>query len=206
MGLSALAVWQAGRLSGAGAAALQRGAGRHSHLPSGLPQQDRLPGVPPTVSLLGPHMGVGVGGGQGGEPGHMEGWQDAGEGGAPAQEEGQKDTGEASDHWHLPRVSSYEILAANAIPKGFMDGKQACILMVSPAPAPPQGSDCNPPQSLGALPGDCWDGTFLKHASRTHVTAENESTCPPFLLQIKALDSEPWSKQHLGSQPTLHHS
>lgn len=24
----------------------------------------------------------------------------------------------------------YEILAANAIPKGFMDGKQACILMV----------------------------------------------------------------------------
>lgn len=25
----------------------------------------------------------------------------------------------------------YEILAPNAIPKGFMDGKQACILMVS---------------------------------------------------------------------------
>lgn len=25
---------------------------------------------------------------------------------------------------------SYEILAANAIPKGFMDGKQACCLMV----------------------------------------------------------------------------
>lgn len=25
----------------------------------------------------------------------------------------------------------YEILAANAIPKGFMDGKQACSLMVS---------------------------------------------------------------------------
>lgn len=122
----------------------------------------------------------------------MEGWQDAGEGGAPAQEEGQKDAGEVFDHWHLPRVSSYEILAANAIPKGFMDGKQACILMVSPAPAPPQGSDCNsPPQSLGALPGACWDGTFLKHASRTHVTAENKSTCPPFLLQIKALELDP---------------
>jgi len=27
----------------------------------------------------------------------------------------------------------YEILAANAIPKGFMDGKQACILMVRKA-------------------------------------------------------------------------
>lgn len=77
----------------------------------------------------------------------MEGWQDAGEGGASAQEEGQKDAGEVFDHWHLPRVSSYEILAANAIPKGFMDGKQACILMVSPAPAPPQGSDCNSPPS-----------------------------------------------------------
>ena len=28
-------------------------------------------------------------------------------------------------------VCRYEILAANAIPKGFMDGKQACCLMVS---------------------------------------------------------------------------
>lgn len=25
----------------------------------------------------------------------------------------------------------YEILTPNAIPKGFMDGKQACVLMVS---------------------------------------------------------------------------
>lgn len=29
------------------------------------------------------------------------------------------------------RVCRYEILAAHAIPKGFMDGKQACCLMVS---------------------------------------------------------------------------
>lgn len=28
-------------------------------------------------------------------------------------------------------VCRYEILAAHAIPKGFMDGKQACCLMVS---------------------------------------------------------------------------
>jgi len=30
----------------------------------------------------------------------------------------------------LPFTYRYEILAANAIPKGFMDGKQACCLMV----------------------------------------------------------------------------
>lgn len=29
----------------------------------------------------------------------------------------------------------YEILTPNSIPKGFMDGKQACVLMVSLAPA-----------------------------------------------------------------------
>lgn len=51
--LSAFAVRQAGRLSGAGAAAVQRGVGRHSYLPAGLPQQDCLPGVPTTVSPLG---------------------------------------------------------------------------------------------------------------------------------------------------------
>lgn len=31
--------------------------------------------------------------------------------------------------YHLP-LSRYEILTPNAIPKGFMDGKQACVLMV----------------------------------------------------------------------------
>lgn len=29
----------------------------------------------------------------------------------------------------------YEILTPNSIPKGFMDGKQACVLMVSGAPS-----------------------------------------------------------------------
>lgn len=67
-----------------------------------------------------------------------------GAGGKPAQVEGWKDAGEVFDRCHLLCVSSYEILAANAIPKGFMDGKQACILMVSPAPAPHQGSNCKP--------------------------------------------------------------
>ena len=32
---------------------MQRGLRRHPNLPPGLPQQDRLPGVPPTVSLPG---------------------------------------------------------------------------------------------------------------------------------------------------------
>lgn len=32
---------------------------------------------------------------------------------------------------------SYEILAASAIPKGFMDGKQACCLMVNLPQKPP---------------------------------------------------------------------
>lgn len=51
--LCIFAVGQAGRLPGARAAAVQRGPGRHPNLPPGLPQQDRLPGVPPTVSLPG---------------------------------------------------------------------------------------------------------------------------------------------------------
>lgn len=59
--LCIFAVGQAGRLPGAGAAAVQRGLGRHPNLPPGLPQQDRLPGVPPTVSLQS-EGGAGVGG------------------------------------------------------------------------------------------------------------------------------------------------
>lgn len=59
--LSASAVWQAGCLPGAGAAAVQWGVGRHPYLSPGLPQQDRLPGVPPTVSPLGPGPGGVVG-------------------------------------------------------------------------------------------------------------------------------------------------
>ena len=31
---------------------------------------------------------------------------------------------------------SYEILAAGSIPKGFMDGKQACCLMVNVVQSP----------------------------------------------------------------------
>lgn len=34
----------------------------------------------------------------------------------------------------------YEILTPNSIPKGFMDGKQACVLMVSPAAVPWSGN------------------------------------------------------------------
>lgn len=34
----------------------------------------------------------------------------------------------------------YEILTPNSIPKGFMDGKQACVLMVSPASVPGAGT------------------------------------------------------------------
>lgn len=33
----------------------------------------------------------------------------------------------------------YEILTPNSIPKGFMDGKQACVLMVSSAVVPWSG-------------------------------------------------------------------
>ncbi len=33
--------------------------------------------------------------------------------------------------YNLLLFPSYEILAAGAIPKGFMDGKQACTLLVS---------------------------------------------------------------------------
>lgn len=91
-----------------------------------------------------------------------------------------------------PCVSSYEILAANAIPKGFMDGKQACILMVSPAPSPSPEVRRQTSRPLVVSPGARGGRDSPSHASRRpRVPAENGNTCPPFLLQIKALELDP---------------
>lgn len=106
--------WQTWCPLSAGAAALQWCLGRYSYLPTGIPQQDCLPGVPSEVGIpqLGPNSGfthcvrhICL---------HKIIWCVS--------------TSITSTSFHR-----YEILAANAIPKGFMDGKQACILMVRKA-------------------------------------------------------------------------
>lgn len=68
-----------------------------------------------------------------------------------------------------PCVRSYEILAANAIPKGFMDGKQACILMVSP----PQPR----PEIRGQTSGPWWHRQELMGAGPS-LTRLTLAPCP----------------------------
>lgn len=85
---------------------MQRCVGGDQNLPTRFSQQNRLPGVSPAVSGI--------------------------RGDTLADKVPLKIIIFVNLTEHISSLShSYEILAASAIPKGFMDGKQACCLMVN---------------------------------------------------------------------------
>lgn len=68
-----------------------------------------------------------------------------------------------------------------------MDGKQACILMVSPAPE----GQLQTSQPLVALPGAASGGALLKQPNRAPWHGRKRALLSSFLLQIKALELDP---------------